>query len=288
MNRWEVPDVNPSPSVKELFEGQSIILIGCGRMGSALFEGWIAAGLKPASIFVLDPYIAKPMSARIKQAGATINHLNLPTVDTVLVIAIKPQLISKVLPSLSNFADRNLLFISIAAGVPIKRIGNLLGGGRVVRAMPNTPASIGVGITALVPADQVDQADRDRATALMQAVGEVLWLEDESGMDAVTAVSGSGPAYVFYLIETLAAAGEAEGLSPELALALARATVAGAGALAEQSPRPPSELRNDVTGPGGTTAAGLVELMDAEKGLLPVMLRTVKAAAERSRYLGSS
>ena len=176
--------------------------------------------------------------------------------------------------------------LSVAAGVTLAAYGRSFPGAPVVRAMPNTPAAIGQGITAIVGNEQAGAAALDMAESLMAAVGRVVRLSDESQMDAVTAVSGSGPAYVFHLIESLAAAGEAEGLPADLALDLARATVAGAGALAMHEDEDPAKLREAVTSPAGTTAAGLAHLMDPDSGLGPLMRRTVAAAAARGRELG--
>jgi pyrroline-5-carboxylate reductase len=199
------------------------------------------------------------------------------------VLAVKPQSMGEALPGLAALGNGTTLFLSIAAGTPIESLEAALGPrSPIVRAMPNTPAAIGRGITALVGNARADEPALALAEALMQAVGRTVRLSDESLMDAVTAVSGSGPAYVFLLIEALAAAGEAEGLGRDLALALARATVAGAGALAESSERSPAELRTDVTSPGGTTAAALAVLTD---GLPPLIRRAVAAAAARSREL---
>jgi pyrroline-5-carboxylate reductase len=197
-------------------------------------------------------------------------------------------MIGEALPRLAALGNGATLFLSIAAGTPITNLEAVLGARTpIVRAMPNTPAAIGRGITALVGNARADASAVALAEALMQAVGQTVRLDDEAGMDAVTAVSGSGPAYVFLMIEALAAAGEAEGLSRDLALRLARATVAGAGALAESSERGPDQLRIDVTSPGGTTAAALAILMRDADGLPALMRRAVGAAAYRSRELGS-
>lgn len=258
---------------------RGLVLVGCGRMGGALLDGWLKAGLLARAVHVVDP---KPR-ADLSELGIAVNG-DLPASPAVLVIAVKPQMMADVLPRLSVGAGT--LVISVAAGVTIAGYEAAFPQAPIVRTMPNTPAAIGQGITAIIGNARTSAADLDLAEALMSAVGRVVRLEAESQMDAVTALSGSGPAYVFHMIEAMAAAGAAEGLSPALSLALARATVAGAGALAVSADEDPAVLRENVTSPGGTTAAGLRELMDAERGLPPLMRRTVAAAAERGRELG--
>jgi pyrroline-5-carboxylate reductase len=265
---------------------RGLVLLGCGKMGTALLEGWLAGGLPPASITVIEP---KPSPRLEALAGEGLRlNADLPPDPAVAVLAVKPQMMGDALPRLAALGDGGSLFLSIAAGTPIASLEAVLGSRTpVVRAMPNTPAAVGRGITALVGNAHADARQLAVAEALMGAVGQTVRLEDERAMDAVTAVSGSGPAYVFLLIESLAAAGEAEGLPEDLALALARATVVGAGALAESSPSPPAQLRIDVTSPGGTTAAALAVLMRETDGLPALMRRAVAAAAERSRELAS-
>ena len=210
-----------------------------------------------------------------------------PEAPAVALVAVKPQMMGEALPAMASLGGGRTFVISIAAGTPLKAFEAAFGAGTpVVRAMPNTPAAIGQGITAIVGNAQASEAQMALAESLLSAVGDVVRLEGEGQMDAVTAVSGSGPAYVFHLIETLAAAGEAEGLSPDLALRLARATVAGAGALAQQTGTDPAQLRRDVTSPNGTTQAGLGVLMDEQGGLGSLIRRTVRAAAARSEELG--
>ena len=204
-----------------------------------------------------------------------------------MLIAVKPQMMAQALPSLQALGNGATLFLSVAAGTTIAHYEAVLGTKTpIIRAMPNTPAAIGRGITAITGNAQATAAHLDLAQALLSAVGQVVRLDGEHQMDAVTAVSGSGPAYVFHLIETLAAAGEAEGLPADLSLQLARATVAGAGALAEASDESPGQLRVNVTSPAGTTAAALAVLMDPATGFPPLLKRAVKAAADRGRELG--
>jgi pyrroline-5-carboxylate reductase len=263
---------------------RGLVLLGCGKMGGALLEGWLAGGLPPAAVTVLEPKTAARLEA-LTGEGLRLNA-DLPPDPAVAVLAVKPQSMGAALPRLAALGNGRTLFLSIAAGTPIASFEATLGPRTpIVRAMPNTPAAIGRGITVLVGNAHADAAALALAEGLMQAVGQTVRVPDEALMDAVTAISGSGPAYVFLLIEALAAAGEAEGLAPDLALALARATVAGAGALAESSDKPPSQLRTDVTSPGGTTAAALEVLMEDAAGLPALMRRGVAAAAARSRAL---
>ncbi|MBP7003207.1 pyrroline-5-carboxylate reductase [Amaricoccus sp.] len=263
---------------------RGLVLLGCGKMGSALLEGWLASGLPPSAVSVLEP-TPSPRLEGLAREGLRLNDFP-PAPPAIAVVAVKPQTMGAALPRLAAYGGGGTLFLSIAAGTPIRAFEAALGPGTpVVRAMPNTPAAIGRGITALVGNAAADEAAMDAAQALMAAVGETARLDSEAQMDAVTAVSGSGPAYVFLLIEALAAAGEAEGLDRDLALRLARATIAGAGRLAESADEDPARLRVNVTSPGGTTAAALEVLMDPHEGLPALLSRAVAAAAERSRAL---
>jgi len=230
---------------------------------------------------VIDPAPSDWLRAR----GVHVNA-DLPEAPAVVVVAVKPQVMAEALPVLAPLGGGGTLFASVAAGTPVGFYEQVLGAGTpVIRAMPNTPAAIGRGITALVGNGVADAHDLDLAEGLMAAVGQTVRLESEAQMDAVTGVSGSGPAYVFHLIEALAAAGEAEGLAPDLAMRLAKATVAGAGALAEEATESPAQLRVNVTSPGGTTQAALAVLMDQETGFPALLKRAVAAAAARSREL---
>ncbi len=259
-----------------------LVLLGCGKMGTALLTGWLAAGLPPASVWVLEP---NPTDW-LKATGVHLNEA-LPKSPAVALVAVKPQMMGAALPALQALGNASTLFVSIAAGTSIAAFEAALGDRTpIVRTMPNTPAMVGRGITGICANTHAGAAGLTLARTLMQAVGEVVELEGEDQIDAVTAVSGSGPAYVFHLIEAMAAAGEAEGLSPEVAMKLARATVCGAGELAFRAPESAAQLRINVTSPGGTTAAALSHLMDAETGLPPLMRRAVHAAAERGKELG--
>jgi len=260
---------------------QGLVLLGCGKMGSAMLAGWLNDGLPAASVWVIDP---KP-SDWLMGLGVRVNA-PLPERPAIVLVAVKPQMMGAALPSLVTLGGGGTLFVSVAAGTSIATYENILGAGTpIVRAMPNTPAAIGQGITALIGNSDASKADLDLAEVLMSGVGQTVRLQDEAEMDAVTGLSGSGPAYVFHLIETLAAAGEAEGLAPNLSMQLAKATVAGAGALAAQADESPEQLRINVTSPNGTTQAALEVLMDQQDGLASLMRRTVTAATVRSREL---
>ncbi|SLN09569.1 Pyrroline-5-carboxylate reductase [Roseivivax jejudonensis] len=261
---------------------RGLVLLGCGKMGSAMLEGWLARGLPATSVTVLDP---EP-SDWVRSQNVRIDG-EMPADPAIALLAVKPQMMRDALPTLATLGGGSTLFVSVAAGIPLSTYTDLLGSKTpVVRAMPNTPAAIGRGISALIGNAAATETHLEQTEMLLSAVGETVRLDSEDQMDAVTATSGSGPAYVFHMIEALAAAAEAEGLSRDLALTLARATVAGAGALAQETGTHPSELRENVTSPNGTTAAGLSVLMDADTGLAPLMRATVAAAADRSRELG--
>lgn len=260
---------------------RGLVLLGCGKMGSAMLAGWLKQGLPATSVWVLDP---NP-SDWVKAQGVHVNA-DLPEDPAIVLVAVKPQMMGEALPSMKALGNGTTLFVSVAAGTPLSSFEAALGENTpIIRAMPNTPAAVGRGITAIIGNDKTDATSLDLAEGLLSAVGQVVRLESESQMDAVTGVSGSGPAYVFHLIETLAAAGEAQGLSPDLALQLARATVAGAGALAEDAEETPSQLRVNVTSPNGTTQAALEVLMDEQTGFPSLLKKAVAAASNRSKEL---
>ncbi len=268
-------------SMKDIAE-HGLVLLGCGKMGSAMLEGWLRRGISPASVWVLDP---NP-SDWLKAQGVHLNAA-LPAAPAIVLIAVKPQMMGAALPQMAKMGGGRTLFLTVAAGTTIATYESVLGAATpLVRAMPNTPAAIGRGISAICGNGHATSAHLDLAEELLSAVGQVVRLSGEDQMDAVTAVSGSGPAYVFHLIETLAAAGVAEGLPAALAMQLAKATVAGAGALAEAASEDPAQLRVNVTSPGGTTAAALKVLMDETRGFPPLLKEAVHAAAERGRELG--
>jgi len=264
-----------------------LLLAGAGKMGGAMLAGWLDRGLDPSQVIVQDP-APPPENAKLIEAhnlakrepGAALSEP-----PAVIVVAVKPQIMGDVFPELATVAGPDTVVLSVAAGKTIASFEvHLPAGTAVVRSIPNTPAAIGRGITVCCANAHVSAAQRETCQALLSAVGEVGWVEDEGLIDAATAVSGSGPAYVFLLAECLAEAGRAVGLEPELAKHLANATVSGAGELLRQSGLEPSVLRQNVTSPGGTTAAALSVLM-ADNGLQPLLTRAVEAATKRSREL---
>ncbi|MGR3571072.1 pyrroline-5-carboxylate reductase [Brevirhabdus sp.] len=263
---------------------RGLVLLGCGKMGSAMLGGWLRQGLPAASVHVRDPH-PSDWVRQLTQDGLVLNG-DLPDTPAVVLIAVKPQMMQEALPSLRALGDGDVLFVTVAAGTPIAAYEAALGArSPIIRAMPNTPAAISRGITAIIGNAHANAEHMDMAERLLSAVGQVVRLDAEAQMDAVTGVSGSGPAYVFHLIEALAQAGEAQGLDPALAMTLAKATVAGAGALAMEAAEDPAQLRRNVTSPNGTTAAALEVLMNEEQGLAPLLRRAVAAAADRSREL---
>ncbi len=260
---------------------RGLVLLGCGKMGSAMLAGWLTQGVQPGAVSVIDP----APSEWLRGTGVQLNA-PLPPAPAVAILAVKPQMMGTAAPALTALGDGQTLFVSIAAGTPLARLEQSLGPrSPVIRAMPNTPAAVGAGISAIIGNAQVTAAQLELAEALLSAIGAVVRLESEAQMDAVTALSGSGPAYVFHLIEAMAQAGAAQGLAPALAMQLARATVIGAAKLADAGDTPAATLRENVTSPGGTTAAALQQLMDAGDGLPAVVARAVDAAARRSREL---
>lgn len=283
-----------APSLGAALNGRGVALVGCGKMGGALLDGWLGAGAPAEALTVVEPKASSELIASLADRGVRLlseaQALDRPL--GALVVAVKPQMMDTALPgALALLGDRpasETLLISIAAGLPIDYFETKAPGAAVLRAMPNTPAAICQGITALIANGAATDEQKRLGESLASVVGQVVWLEGEHQMDAVTAVSGSGPAYVFHMIEALAAAGEAEGLPADLAMRLARATVCGAGALASASDDSAETLRRNVTSPGGTTAAGLEALMDPQSGLTPLMRRTIAGAAQRSRELAKN
>ena len=262
---------------------RGLILIGCGKMGSAMLEGWLESGIPASSIWISDP---EP-SAWLKKTGVNINK-TLPKNPAVCLIAVKPQIIFKALPNLNEYKNSDTLFISIAAGIQLSQLEAAISpDSTIIRAMPNTPSAIGKGITALIGNSVAKDEHIQLTKVLMEKISQVVQLESEDQMDVVTGLSGSGPAYVFYLVESLVNAGMELGLSEDMAMRLAKATVAGSGALLMSSSEQPSKLRKNVTSPNGTTQAGLEILMDQKSGLMPLVKKTVEAAAERSKELGN-
>jgi pyrroline-5-carboxylate reductase len=271
---------------EQVSAGEQILLIGFGNMGQALVRGWLAKGRSPQAIRVVDPVPAARAAAAELGISATSELASSASAATdVVVLAVKPNQLAAVLPAAAQHASRRAVFLSIAAGKTIAQLAAGLGRDvAIVRAMPNTPAAIGRGMTALVGSAAVTPAQRALSTALLEAVGGVAWLDDERYMDAVTAVSGSGPAYVFLLIECLETAARELGLDAPLARQLALGTVAGAAAYAAAAGEPATELRRRVTSPNGTTQAALDVLL-GDAGLQALLTRAVQAAARRSREL---
>jgi pyrroline-5-carboxylate reductase len=264
---------------------RTILLVGAGKMGGAMLEGWLALGLDPKYAAVLEPQPARKLTA-LAGRGLRLNPGPSAIGDAAaIIIAVKPQVAAEVIPSLAAYVGAGTVVVSIMAGQTLGFLEQALSQrAALVRAMPNTPAAIGRGITVAVPNARVTPAQRRLADALLAATGAVEWVDDEGLMDAVTAVSGSGPAYVFLLAESLARAGTKAGLPADLAARLARATVAGSGELLHRSPLDAATLRHNVTSPGGTTAAALDVLMAAD-GLDPLLERAIAAAAKRGREL---
>jgi pyrroline-5-carboxylate reductase len=265
-----------------------LCLVGGGKMGGALLAGWLKAGLSAADVFVVEPDDATAKDLAVKLSVTVAPDLSsheIATPPAVVVLALKPQAMDAAIPAYASFAGPQTVFLSIAAGRTIASLARGLGGSAaIVRAMPNTPAAIGLGISVACANQRVSATQKALCTSLLESAGEVAWAEDEGLLDAVTAVSGSGPAYLFLFIECLAAAGEKAGLPSPLARQLAQATVRGAAELASRSHEPVETLRRNVTSPQGTTQAALDVLM-AEDGLGALLERAVGAATARSRAL---
>ena len=264
-----------------------LLLIGCGKMGGALLDGWLARGLDPALISIVEPNDAqrKTLAAKGVVTLATAREVPGDLAPALVVLAVKPQQMDDALAAAESWRGDDTVFLSIAAGKTIAYFQDRLGAATpVVRVMPNTPAAVGRGVSVLTASREVPEPMRALCEELMRAVGDAAWVEEEALMDAVTAVSGGGPAYVFLLIECLAEAGVEAGLPADLSMQIARGTVAGAGELVHQAEEPASKLRENVSSPGGTTLEALKVLM-AEDGLQPLMTRAIAAATRRSREL---
>lgn len=262
-----------------------LLLVGCGKMGSAMLEGWLARGLLASNVYIVEQADAvTDLEARYGINGVTnVDDVPQDFVPQVVLFAVKPQVLPDVIDAYTPLVRAETVFLSVAAGKTIKFFASNLGdGARIVRAMPNTPAAVSRGMTVMCPTDNVSIAQREMCEKLLQAVGQVSWVEDESLMDAVTALSGSGPAYIFHMVEAMARAGMAAGLPEDQAMLLARQTVVGAGFLLDASEETAATLRQNVTSPGGTTAAALEVLMDQKTGLTDLMTRAVEAARKRS------
>ncbi|MGI9482280.1 MAG: pyrroline-5-carboxylate reductase [Hyphomicrobiales bacterium] len=263
-----------------------LVLIGAGKMGGAMLDGWLRQGIPGSQIAIIDPAPSQELLETTQRHEIALNtDIGAITDADVVLIAVKPQVMDAVLPEIISLGKNRPVFLSVAAGRTIEGFEAAFGkDAAIVRAMPNTPAAVGRSITAICPNSKCTPQQVELATGLLQAIGETVHIEDESLMDAVTAVSGSGPAYVFHLIECMAAAGEKEGLPRETAMQLARATVAGAGELVHQSELPAATLRENVTSPGGTTAAALEVLM-AEDAMPKILAEGIRAATKRGKEL---
>lgn len=265
---------------------RSIVLVGCGNMGSALLQGWLDRGMSAAAITVVEPDGLQARVATERSVPVVCRPTDLPSSPPdVVVLAVKPQVVDAIAPHYARFAAAGAVVLSIAAGKTIASLATHLGTeAALVRAMPNTPAAVRRGISVACGNAAANEGQRAICEQLLAAVGAVLWVDDEALMDAVTAVSGSGPAYVFLMAECLARAGVEAGLPAAMAQRLARETIAGSGELLARSGAPPELLRRNVTSPGGTTAAALAVLM-ADDALQALLGRAVEAAAKRSREL---
>ena len=261
----------------------ALVLVGAGKMGGAMLDGWLALKLPPKRVVVIEPQPSKAIKT-LARRGVRINPKGEIGNVAALVIAVKPQVAPEAVPPLAAIVGPKTVVVSIMAGRTLAFLEKALPGAAIVRAMPNTPAAIGRGITVAVPNRRVGGPARKLANTLLAASGAIEWVDDEALIDAVTAVSGSGPAYVFLLAEALARAGAAAGLPQALAEKLARATVAGSGELLHRSSEDAATLRANVTSPGGTTAAALSVLM-GDDGLQPILTKAVAAAAKRGREL---
>jgi pyrroline-5-carboxylate reductase len=264
---------------------KGILLVGCGKMGSAMLAGWLQRGVAATDVVVVEPNPVPGLPAGVRQVNDAA-AIPAEFAPALVLLAVKPQVMDAVAPAYARYATKDgACFLSVAAGKTIATLNRLLGGSAaVVRSIPNTPAAVGEGITIACANPAVRAEQRAFCETLLSAIGEVGWVEEEGLIDAVTAVSGSGPAYVFWLTECMAAAGEAAGLPADLAARLARATVSGSGILMKHSPESPTQLRKNVTSPNGTTQAALDVLM-APDGVEPLMKRAIAAATRRSREL---
>ncbi|MGJ8531117.1 MAG: pyrroline-5-carboxylate reductase [Alphaproteobacteria bacterium] len=268
-----------------------LVLVGAGKMGGAMLRGWLSKGLAEGAVHVIDPGLNESQRAELQGQGVIVHDRadDVPT-PGLLMLAVKPQMMGKVLPGLAGFSDRSdatgMIVLSVAAGITIATLTKTFGNeALVIRSMPNTPALVGRGVTGLFPSREMTPQQKEFIAKLLEAIGKAVWVDSEEAINAVTAVSGSGPAYVFHLVEAMAQAGKALGLPEDVAMILARETVSGAGELLHQSSDSAETLRVNVTSPKGTTAAGLDVLM-ASDGLPPLIEETVRAAHKRAIELG--
>ncbi len=278
--------------VFEISKSRPLVLVGAGKMGGAMLDGWLKSGISGEAIHVIDPGLPAEQREKLSRSDVKVHDAADAVPSPLLIlIAVKPQMMSKVLPTLSGLTHADdaadILVLSVAAGTTVHTLAAALGGApTIIRAMPNTPALVGRGVTALFPSKPLDAERKTYVGDLLNAIGTVVWVENETDIDAVTAVSGSGPAYVFHLVEALAAAAQAQGLTEHVAMILARETVSGAGELLRQAQESAETLRKNVTSPNGTTQAGLEVLMEKDNGLSQLVGRTVQAAKDRAVELG--
>lgn len=266
---------------------KKIVLLGAGNMGGAMLSGWLKSGIAGSSILILDPKVSDQMAALAAEHGVEIASAPPEGMTAeIIFLAVKPQIMDVALPPVKSLVGPDTVIVSIAAGKTLSFIDGHLGEGAYVRAMPNTPAMVGRGVTGAFANSAVSAAQKTAVHDLLKVSGPVEWVSSEADIDAVTALSGSGPAYVFYLVECMAEAGRKLGLPADLAMRLARETVSGAGELLHQSPEDASRLRTNVTSPGGTTAAALSVLM-AEDGMQPLFDAAIAAARKRAQELAN-
>jgi len=263
----------------------SLVLVGAGKMGMAMVKGWLDHGLDASALTLVDP-----MPSEITKDFARENDVSLvpefPSFEAeIVVLAVKPQIAKQVMAEIASKLSGNTLILSVIAGFSLEALKNALGSDKIIRTMPNTPAQVGKGVTGAIASEGVEEQERQLAHALLSASGIAVWLDDENQIDALTGVSGSGPAYVFLMVEAMAAAGEAEGLDKDMSKILARQTIIGAAALMEADLSDAAILRKNVTSPNGVTAEALDVLM-GEQGLFELMGKAVKAAAKRNREIG--
>lgn len=265
----------------------SVVLVGAGQMGMAMAIGWLKAGLSPQNLTLVDPNPLEEVQLRAAADNISLVASPPEQASDVLILAVKPQIAELVLEQAKVSVGENTLVLSVMAGISVAQMSAALGTKRIVRTIPNTPSKIGKGAIGAFAGDDVTEQDRQIVNQLLDASGRNFWVRQEDDINSVTGVSGSGPAYVFFMVEALAKAAEAQGLDPELSMALARQTVVGAAALLDAEPEnTAAKLRENVTSPNGTTFAGLQVLM-SDQGLTPLMVDTVDAAAKRSQELGA-
>jgi len=275
--------------VSTIISKNPVLILGCGRIGSAILSGLLDKGLKKSAIYIVDPFLdlikSNFTALPTKSFNESLSDLDNSMNPSIVIIAVKPQVMDKTLTDLKVLNLTKTVILSVAAGKTLKYFEDKLGYEQaIIRGMPNTPISVGEGVTVCCPNNQITQSQKKLCDTLLGTVSSVEWIMDETLMDAVTALSGSGPAYLFYMVEAMAAAGQAMGLSGELSEKLALDTICGAGILLKTSKLSPTELRKDVTSPGGTTSAAL-EIMMGEAGLAKILRQAMQKAKARSKEM---